>query len=106
MSKPLNGHLINKPLIMQFYNAHELQEIDSNKLLDEAPHVEIPKFQFFKQDIQANFAKDEKLVVDMHRAVEAARKDEQIANNLPEAIILHEQQEKNYWFSLRGMLGI
>ena len=73
----------------------------------EAPNLQLQKFQFYKTSLTKTFSKDEKMKVNLEKAVQSVKNDKVIVNGLSEAIVLGKVSTYvNFWITTPGIVTI
>ena len=95
------------PLLMQFFTNDSLKDIKGYTQYGEAPNLQLPKFQFYETSLTKTLSKDEKMKVNLEKAVQSVKNDKVIVNGLSEAIVLGKVSSYvNFWITTPGIVTI
>ena len=103
----IHGHIVNLPLLMKLFSGQTLEQLTGSKLLDEAPTIAVPNFQFFNNQIAESIRRDEDNQISLNRAVDAIKQDAIIASSISDAMLLkHLNIPIHYWTSSGGIVQL
>lgn len=88
-------HILNSPLIMKFFQQQSREFLTGNTFFDSPPKVIIPKFEYFNQSLSKSFAADDKIKLDLQKAVDAVKRDQIIVQSLSESVVLGDTPINN-----------
>jgi hypothetical protein len=99
------GHIINGPLLLNFFPNESLTELRADSKYLELPQIKIPKFDYFRDNLSRAFSENDKVKIDLNKAVQAVKNDNQIVASLSESIILGDLPIQTlFWLQVPGVV--
>ena len=82
-------HTTNLGLLLKFFDNSTLEKtmIQGDTLFEKAPALALPKFNYFKSDMERMFAEDDREKLNLDKVSEAVRNDQVILSSLSQAIV-------------------
>src|SRR5206468_10305209 len=69
------------------------------------PQITIPKFDYFRDNLSKTFTENDKIKIDLNRAVQAVKNDDQIVASLSESVILGDLPIQTlFWLQAPGVV--
>jgi hypothetical protein len=99
-------HVINAPLLIIFFQNESLSNLRGEFTYADEPSIRLPIFKYFRENISHSFTENDKTKIDLNKAVQAVKNDNQIVASLSESVILGEIPiQTSWWLSVPGLIS-
>jgi hypothetical protein len=99
-------HVLNIPLLMQFFDNTTLAALRGDDFFATEPNITLPDFKYFSHEITNTFATQDQMSHDLAKTAQAVLNNRYIVDNLGQSLILGdvELDKDLFWFSAKGLV--
>src|SRR5437867_8576843 len=102
-SKP--QYIVNLAVLINLFDQSQIDQITGDSKFFRQPDIAIPSYSFYADAMSHNFVENEDLEINLQKASDAVKNDEQIIQNLGQAIIMGKVDiDTNFFFTAPGIL--
>lgn len=98
-------YIVNLAVLVNLFDHDLIQQITGDSKFFIQPELKLPSYSFYANALSKNFAESEKVKISLQKASLAIKNDEEIVQNLGQAILTGKLEiETNYFLSTPGII--